>query len=123
MAVWPDPNESSNEIRMGKNWSEKSAASLQTRRARSMIEGFWLLRPRHVGTFGGLRIFSPWFANHISRGEAQGDRVAPGRDHIRECVLKSPKTKVGMVSSMSELTRAWRPCPFWGHSDIRLLGG
>jgi len=38
-------------------------------------------------------------SNHSLRGAAQLDTVAPGKDQVEECMLKSPTTSVGKKGS------------------------
>ena len=80
-----------------------------------MMEG---LEPRwdHVCSFTGLRVSRPLESIQLWKEGAHDEAVECGRDHLGEWVLKSPKNRVGMLSS-----RIWekiwvRACPKSGLS-------
>jgi len=79
--AWSDPNKSAKETDASENWSEMTLAALS--RTRSRTEGVWsgqLLT--HMTVWGGLTRSKLFASNHSSRGTAQGESVADGRDHM-----------------------------------------
>ena len=65
--------------------------------SRSVLFSEWV--PFLVAAPAGLANERSDSSNHSSRGAAQLDTVAPGRDQVDECVLKSPTTRVGVKGS------------------------
>jgi hypothetical protein len=65
---------------------------------------------RHVGTCRGFSKERPLASSHSSNRPTQLDGSCPRRDHLWQCVLKSPTTSVGVSSSRSWSKRHWRVC-------------
>ena len=65
---------------------------------RSMIDGR-LPACFQVCSLVGLRVSSPLESIHSWKAGAHEEAVECGNDHLGECELKSPKNRVGMVSS------------------------
>ena len=101
IAAWSEPRESSKEIETGEKRPVHRADSFK--RKRSITESRSVLFservPFLVAAPAGLTNERSDSSNHSSRGAAQLDTVAPGRDQVEECVLKSPTTRVGVKES------------------------
>ena len=70
----------------------------------------------HVCSLTGLRVSSPFSSIHLWNVCAHDEMVEWGRDHRGECVLKSPKNRVGMLASRSWEKMWERACPESGLS-------
>ena len=88
--AWSDPRESKKDTEMGENLPVHKAESFRS--ARSMMESRCLASPRCVANPVGLTSKRLESLNQSSRGLAQLDTVAPRKDQVEECVLKSPTT-------------------------------
>ena len=101
IAAWSEPRESAKEIDTGEKRLVHRADSF--RRKRSIMESrsdlFSERVPFLVAAPAGLANKRSDSSNHSSRGAAQLDTIAPGRDQVEECVLKSPTTRVGVKAS------------------------
>ena len=80
------------------------AASLY--QAKSITASFSCLAPLHVTSPGLFARESKFTAAHSSSWVAQWEQGVSGGDQERECVLKSPTTRVGVSASMSSVRRA-----------------
>jgi len=89
-AVWSEPSESGKEMETEENLPVHMAESL--RRVRSMMESRCPASPQRVAYPVGLTSERSESSNQSSREPAQLDTVAPGKDQVEECVLKSPTT-------------------------------
>ena len=83
--------------------SRDSTASLC--QVRSSVLGLLESVPRRVITPGEEWRVKVWLAIHLSSAGALGERAHPSGDHVRECMLKSPRSMVGTVGSKSRDVR------------------
>jgi len=90
IAAWSEPSESGNETETGEKRPVHSAESFN--RAKSMMESRCPDSPQRVADPVGLTSERSESSNQSSREPAQLDTVAPGKDQVEECVLKSPAT-------------------------------
>ena len=89
-AAWSEPSESGKETETGENLPVHKAESFK--RAKSMMESRCPASPQHVADPVGLTSERSESSNQSSREPAQLNTVAPRKDQVEECVLKSPTT-------------------------------
>jgi len=100
-AAWSEPKESSKEIVIGEKRPMANAESLSRNKLRMESRSILLSEqvPFLVAMPAGLASKRSDSSNHSLRGVAQLDTIAPGRDQVEECVLKSLTTSVGVAGS------------------------
>jgi len=118
IAAWSDPRESSKETDTGEKRPVHKAASFRRNKSRmeSRLVLFSERVPFLVATPVGLASERSDFSNHSSRGVAQLDTIAPGKDQVEECVLKSLTTSVGKKGSRG-YGKMWDRAGVWLHTE------
>jgi len=116
-AAWSEPKESSKEMVMGEKRLVANTQSLSKKRSRTESRSVLFSEqvPFLMAAPAGLANKRSDSSNHSSREVAQLDTVAPGRDQVEECMLKSPTTSVGVKGSMG-WGRIWDREGLWSRT-------